>query len=78
MRARVQLFLVLRSFDKLRMERRFQRLLRMREKDATARLIRSHRAIRAHPEKCETVFGKDARQSKELEPNLIHSDRNAL
>ncbi|EXU82038.1 hypothetical protein AX23_17045, partial [Brucella melitensis 548] len=50
-RARVQLFLVLRSFDKLRMERRFQRLLRMREKDATARLIRSHRAIRAHPEK---------------------------
>jgi len=35
--------------------------------------------IRAHPEKCETVFGLDARQNKQLRrADLIQSDRDTL
>ncbi|OZV59531.1 hypothetical protein BSU07_07360 [Brucella melitensis] len=50
-----------------------------------ARIIHSSRykkprtkpGFRAHPEKCETVFGKDARQNKRLERDLIQSDRRS-
>ncbi len=38
---------------------------------------RSGMYFRAHPEKCETVFGKDARENKELErrSDPIRSER---